>query len=216
VKRVTFRVDYPPALTHPLHRRLGRTPGVSRMELLVWGPTDDVTALSWFDADADTVRALFGAVETVTAVDLVEDDAGTYAFTRQTDYEFADALLEVVGDAEAAFLPPVTFLDAGEARFEAAGRPAALGEFHDRLRDLVDVRIARVREFRREAAAADLTARQRAALSAGVAVGYYDVPRTGSVDDVAAELDCARSTAAEHLRKAESAVVADHVRRRSG
>ena len=42
-------------------------------------------------------------------------------------------------------------------------------------------------------------------------VGYYAVPRTGDVDDVATELDCAHSTAGELLRKAEAALVTGFV-----
>lgn len=55
--------------------------------------------------------------------------------------------------------------------------------------------------------ASALTDRQREAVEAAIEVGYYDVPRTGSQDDVATRLDCAPSTAAEHLRKIESKVL---------
>jgi len=44
-----------------------------------------------------------------------------------------------------------------------------------------------------------------------VDVGYYDVPRTGDTEAVAAALDCEPSTAGELLRKAEAAVVTDSV-----
>ncbi|MFC7205116.1 helix-turn-helix domain-containing protein [Haloferax namakaokahaiae] len=54
---------------------------------------------------------------------------------------------------------------------------------------------------------AGLTTRQREALSVAVELGYYDVPRDATIDDVADELDCSPSTASEHLRKAESHVL---------
>jgi predicted DNA binding protein len=38
-------------------------------------------------------------------------------------------------------------------------------------------------------------------------LGYYDVRRDPTVEDVAAEPGCATATAAEHLRKAESTIV---------
>lgn len=50
---------------------------------------------------------------------------------------------------------------------------------------------------------------KREALEAGSRTGYYDVPRTGSIEDVASELDCAASTASNHLRKAESRLVGE-------
>ncbi|WP_370628387.1 helix-turn-helix domain-containing protein [Halorientalis salina] len=49
-----------------------------------------------------------------------------------------------------------------------------------------------------------LTDRQQEAVRAAIDHGYYEVPRSGSVEDVAAALDCAPSTASNHLRKAEA------------
>jgi predicted DNA binding protein len=52
-----------------------------------------------------------------------------------------------------------------------------------------------------------LTERQREALTAAVTHGYYDIPREADHEDVAAAMDCAPSTASEHLRKAEAMVM---------
>jgi predicted DNA binding protein len=49
-----------------------------------------------------------------------------------------------------------------------------------------------------------LSERQREAIAVAVDRGYYEIPRQMSHEDVAAAVDCAPSTAAEHLRKAES------------
>jgi len=45
------------------------------------------------------------------------------------------------------------------------------------------------------------------ALCAARRVGYYDVPRSGSVADVAEAIECSPSTAGAHLRKGEAALV---------
>lgn len=212
MKRVTFGVTYPPESAHPVHRGLAREATLSRADLLVWGPTDAVTTLVWYDGGREPVQRVVDGVESLVEATLVPGDDGTYVFSHQTAFELPDAVLELVARAKLAFLPPVTFLDDRRARFEAVGESRHLSEFHARLSDLVGVRIERVREFEREsmpASPAALTERQRAALDAAAAVGYYDVPRTGSVADVADRLDCARSTAGELLRKAESAVVLD-------
>ncbi|MFC6975764.1 helix-turn-helix domain-containing protein [Halomicroarcula sp. GCM10025709] len=52
-----------------------------------------------------------------------------------------------------------------------------------------------------------LSDRQREAVEAALSLGYYDIPRTATHEAVADALDCAPSTAAEHLRKAESRVL---------
>jgi predicted DNA binding protein len=180
--------------------------GIAQADLLVWGPTDTVTTLTWFEGDPETVSTVVDAVETLTAAQLVAGDGGTYAFLHQTDFEFGAAVMDLVADARVAFVPPVRFREKRVVRFEAVGDREGLAAFHDRLTDDFDADLESVREFRRWGSASALTDRQREALAAAVAVGYYDHPRTGSVADVAAELDCAHSTAGELLRRAESAV----------
>mgnify|MGYP000312538135 CR=1 FL=1 len=224
MQQVTFETTYASGAAHPLHRRLMGDGPVTRADVLIWGPTADVTALAWFDGEPSAVREVLDAVDSaterrvVTADDGVVgaandgssergSDGGTYAFVRQSEYELPEAALEAVADARIAFVPPITFRASGVARFEAVGEPDALAEFYGDLNAAFDTAVVRVREFRRWPEPARLTDRQRAALEAAVAVGYYDVDRSGSVADVAAELDCASSTAGELLRRAESAVL---------
>lgn len=211
MKRVTFRVRYSERTAQPTHRRiLGESP-VSRVELLMWGPMANLTTLSWFDAAPDAVRAVLDGVESVAAYDLLGGEDGTYAFVTRSEYEFDASLVDLVSQSGVAFLPPVTFHDTGEAVFDAAGDRTRLGEFYAALTDRLDATVGRVRPFRRGSTGAVLTDRQRSALAAAAEVGYYDVPRSGSVSEVADRLDCATSTAGELLRRAESALVAAHL-----
>jgi predicted DNA binding protein len=207
MRQVTFETTYPPEGAHPLHRRLTGDGPVTRADVLIWGPTADVTALIWFDGEPAAVEVVLDAVDSATGTQLIAADDGTYAFVRQSEYELPDGALEAVADSRIAFVPPLSFRSSGVARFEAAGEPAALSEFYGDLDAAFDTTVVRVREFRRWPEPARLTDRQRQALEAAVAVGYYDVDRSGSVADVATELDCAPSTAGELLRRAESAVL---------
>lgn len=216
MQRVTFAVTYDGELAHPVHRRVMAGHAVTRMELLQWGPTAAVTTLSWYDGEADAVADLLSAVDSTTAQRLVPAADGTYAFARQSGYELGERVLDVVDRAAVVFRPPVVFEASGDASFEAVGESRHLSEFYDALSEVLPTRIERVGTFRRWPAPATLTERQRAALEAAVAVGYYDVPRAGSIDDVAAELDCAHSTAGELVRKAEAAVVTGTVRDPTG
>jgi predicted DNA binding protein len=208
VRRVTFRARYPVEVAHPIQRRIMESGPVSRAELLMWGPMSDVTTLTWFDGGPDAVEGVLAAVGSATTSHLVADDGGTYAFVHQTGFELIGSVLERVAESSVVYLPPVVFLDTGEVRFEAVGESGHLSAFHDELNDVIDVTIESVHGFRREPSPGAVTDRQRAALEAGAAVGYYEVPRSGSVADVAAELDCSTSTAGELLRRGEAALVA--------
>lgn len=181
------------------------------MELLAWGPTTNVRTLSWFDADRETTHGVLSVLDTLSSSSLVADDGGTYAFVGQTGFEMDDGVLGVVAEADVVFLGPVVFFDDRTATVDVVGESPAVADCYERLDELTDARVARVRGFRRGlSASATLTERQQSALEAAVAVGYYDVPRTGSLERVADELNCAVSTAGELVRKAESKVLAGY------
>lgn len=190
-----------------------RDTAVSRAELLNWSPTDDATTLFWFDGEPTAVDPVLDSIDSLEDRSLVTGSEGTYAFLRQARYEFPTELLDLLAAAWVIFLPPVVFLESGEVRFEAAGESADISSFHDRLSQLGSLSIERVQEFRPNGSPSGLTARQEQALEAAQSVGYYSIPRDGSVEDVATRLDCARSTAGELLRKAESAVIEGYLSR---
>ena len=222
MKQVTFTARYPPELAHPMHRALMESQRLSRAELLLWGPTETVTTLFWYDGPEAVVRELLGAVDSIERSALVAADDGTYGFLAQREYELADAVLDLVVEAQLVFLPPVTFLDSGRVRFQAVGEGDALSEFYAALSEVLETGIERVRPFRRGSvrrgesvgrggSTGRLTDRQREALAAAVDVGYYAMPRTGDTGAVAAKIGCEPSTAGELLRKAEARVVVDYV-----
>jgi len=56
-----------------------------------------------------------------------------------------------------------------------------------------------------------LTERQREVLRTAYEMGYYDVPRGASSEEIAAELDVDASTVAEHLQRAERNLLTRHL-----
>ncbi len=56
-----------------------------------------------------------------------------------------------------------------------------------------------------------LTDRQREVIQTAYDMGYYEVPREVSTDDVAAEFDLDSSTVAEHLQRAERNLLSVHL-----
>jgi len=96
----------------------------------------------------------------------------------------------------------------GRLSFGLIGPPNQLRDVLSAVPDPIDVTVERVGSYGgRRLAGANLTERQREALCAARRVGYYDVPRSGSVADVAEAIECSPSTAGAHLRKGEAALV---------
>lgn len=216
MKRIRFSVTYPDRLVHPFHRRLIDGGTLSRAELLMWSPTADATTLFWCDGGKSATAAAVAGIESLLDTHFVESTDGTYAFLRQDAYEFSTALLDAIAAARVVFLPPVVFFDSGDIRFDAVGESTALSEFHDRLSTHGELTIDRVHEFGRRTPSSRLTDRQASALEAAVSVGYYEVPREGTIADIATVLDCSTSTAGELVRKAEAAVIGGYVETNSG
>lgn len=207
MKRATFSVTYPEENAHPIHRQLIQQTAVTHAKLLMWGPLSSMMTLSWFDGPPEAVTGVLDPLDAITTFHLLADADGTYAFIEQTRYEFEPSLLDLLSRSSVVFVPPVEFFETGGVRFEAVGESDSLSEFYTRLTRAVDARIEAVHDYEGRPAATTLTARQRAALNAAIDVGYYEIPRSGSLADIASRLDCADSTAGELLRKAESEVI---------
>lgn len=210
MKRAQFSATYPDEFVHPLHQQIIDGGPITRAELLLWSPTADATTLFWCDGNPDATATAIDAIDSLVVSTLVEETDGTYAFLRQDAYEFAPALLDAIAAARVVFIPPVVFRESGTVRFEAVGEATELSAFHDELSELIDITVERVQEFERRESPSQLTGRQQAALDAAVSVGYYEIPRDGTLADVAARLGCSTSTAGELLRKAEAAVIRDY------
>lgn len=74
----------------------------------------------------------------------------------------------------------------------------------------LDVTLERLSEYRGSESTLDrLTDRQREVVETAHSLGYYDVPRTASTEDVATELGLDPSTVAEHLQRAERNLMGD-------
>lgn len=211
MKQVSMTVTYTAETAQRTHRHIMRDDTISRTELLVWGPILGGTTLSWFDGDEAAVESLLGRVDNVSNFHLVPSDDGTYAFTERSEYEFDSDVLSLISDVRIVFIPPLTYFDTGELRFAAVGEQSDLSEFFNDLSALVDVQLEQLYTFHPRHSFASITDHQRQALVAAVEVGYYEVPRSGSIDDIASVLGCAHSTAGELLRKAESAVISESV-----
>lgn len=74
----------------------------------------------------------------------------------------------------------------------------------------MNVHLERLTEYRGPTSTMDrLTDRQREVVRTAHSLGYYDVPRAASTEDVAQAVDLDASTVAEHLQRAERNMLSD-------
>ncbi|WP_438267224.1 helix-turn-helix domain-containing protein [Haladaptatus pallidirubidus] len=155
--------------------------------------------------DVGRFTTILDGVEQVLEYDVKRlSDDEFYCYIHNETTAVDGALFAAFTRESVVQISPIEYHDDGRATFAVVG-PSA--EPQDPTADAppgIDLRVERIGDgaFGR-AVTAGLSERQRAAAVIAVELGYYDVPRRASHEDVAAALDCAPSTAAEHLRKAK-------------
>ncbi|WP_336327130.1 helix-turn-helix domain-containing protein [Halovenus sp. HT40] len=139
---------------------------------------------------------------------IVEDETNVYAFLHVSEHEILSELLAITEEHALLLEPPFRFTERG-VRVTVAGEQAALQEAFDEVSDRIAVDVEWMGGYSpdRTDTLGRLTHRQREALSTAHELGYYETPREVSFEEVAAELDCASSTANELLRRAESKII---------
>lgn len=218
MKYLRVAVRESPESRNPMHTFLMDHDEVHLAQLWNWNTTDgdvDVMLFRIVGALDPYTRALDDA-PFVTGYETARiDEESFYVYieheTRAEDRAFREPFVE----RRVLPIPPIEFDETGETRMELVGRPAAVQAVVDGFPDDFEVRVDRVDTYERgvDAFASLLTDRQREALAVAVDLGYYDVPRTASLEAVAAELDCAPSTASDHLQKAQARLARQVVER---
>ncbi|WP_254545222.1 helix-turn-helix domain-containing protein [Halomarina pelagica] len=209
----------PDWMLHPMQRFIRYEDVVRYEELLTWNlqPGEPIEYELFYVevTDVERYREAIERVESVRwhRIGLIDDES-LYVFacqeTREEDVSFRRAF----GDLELVVVPPIVYDEQAAMRLTVIGQEGDLGTLVENIPGEIEVTIEEVGEYDRRHAriAGPLTDRQYEAVETAVELGYYAVPRHASLADVAAELGCAASTASNHLRKAESAILSRVVR----
>lgn len=210
MRYVHVQFAFPASVRHPMHDFLDDGDGW-RAELLTWRELPDGTLATLFRVVAPREPYL-ERLRSVDAIDRFETAPGDDAFYLKAYERLGGPLETFLGafaDSEFLSVPPIACRSAGRMSFGLIGPPDQLRDVLASVPDPIDVEVDRIGSYGggRRLAGVGLTERQQEVLRAARRVGYYDVPRTGSVADVAEAVGCSSSTAGAHLRKAEAALV---------
>lgn len=197
---------------HPVHRSLGERNDLSR-DVLLHGNTSPSgwdAFLFYVEGNLDTYTEALSNTDRILEYEITHvDEERFYAYVKQTTNDLDAGLFEAFSRPGVILIPPIEFRSDGTARLEVVGESDELQDSIERVPTEVSVTIDRIGDYDGFAASFDpeLTERQLETLAEALDAGYYDVPRTGRVEDVADRLGCAPGTASEHLRKAERNVI---------
>lgn len=219
VKYVDMRVVLPDDLAHPMVEFIREADVVEYEEVIAWNilPGEDLEyELFYVEAEREPYEAQVQSVDSVIDYEIAPVDEDSFHVwvcneTREEDrqWRMAFAALSLV------VVPPIAYDSTGGLHMIVVGAGEGIQEMLDTLPGGVDVEVKEIGSYeRRRGLAGAMTPRQREAVRTAVDLGYYEVPREAELDEVAAHLDCADSTASELLRRAEAGVLSTLVDRR--
>lgn len=204
----------------PIYERLTRESDLAAVRIVNWNVADPPTTfLLWLRGDYEGFDDVLAADGNVTEHALLPlTDETCYCFLSGTVDAPSRALFENFTQGSLLTVPPVECHADGSSTFTIVGRDADIQTALDGVPAGADVSVERVggRRVAPDSVLGALSARQREAVAVALEAGYYDVPRDATCADVAASLDCATATAAEHLKKAESVVLRELFARVTG
>ena len=197
----------------PIFDLFADPPGGAFTRLLDWnlGDGSRPTALLETDGDGESFRQALTELEPIAEFDLHETSSGqTYCFLSlepEPDSEMGQ-LFDLFTREGLIVVKPIVYRD-GAVHATWVGESDVLQATIASMPEVVEVEIEAVGGLTggNGSILETLSVRQREALEAALEVGYYDRPRAATHEDVARAMECAPSTASEHLLKAESKVV---------
>lgn len=193
---------------HEVYDLLANAPYVERVKTTHWNVSGDALGIMhYIEGDIESFRTAIAAIDDVRDYELTEvEDDSFYAYLMSVPTEGARRIFESLTRGRLVVLHPLEWDAGGTVRLSVVGTSDEIQAAIDGMPDPVTVEVTEIGGLERAAEAVEtlLSDRQREAVEAALDLGYYEIPRTASHEDVADAIDCAPSTAAEHLRKAES------------
>lgn len=208
MKSLRLTLHHTEETIHPMHAFVCESDAVER-EFLLHGntATDPATFLFYIVGDRGRYEAVLSDVSRIVEYDITPGGGdGFYLYVRESADRTEELIYEAFKQETIVPVPPVEFRPDRTMRLTVIGHPERLQDAVELLPDGMRVDVDRVGEYG-PGGVGWLTDRQRAAVETASEVGYFEVPREGTLADVAAELDVAESTASTLLRKAQARLV---------
>ncbi|SEH16445.1 Predicted DNA binding protein, contains HTH domain [Natronorubrum sediminis] len=196
---------------HPMYGVLTETSFVERATAVQWNYTGDALGiLHYVIGDAEALEKAMQKVPEVVGYDMERiDGRSCYVYVRDATTDSLREMFDPLTSGGLIAVPPIEYESDGTVVFSLFGPDDEIQDAIEGFSVPVDVTIEEVGNLTSTAATieATFTDRQREVAKTAVQLGYYDIPRSAGQEDIAAELDCAPSTIAEHLRKVEARIL---------
>jgi predicted DNA binding protein len=199
----------------PADRALAAEPTVTRDALQQVNLLSDGTCVAMYTlrGDLDRVAEILDAREDVIAHDVSGDREGL-AYVHFQPTEVVERLLSIPQDNEIVLQMPVDCLEGGGVRPTLVGDDETIRRVVDAIPESLTLSLEGIGDYppETEELFSTLTPRQQELLEAAVEMGYYEVPRRTTHEEIAEVVGVSAGTVGEHLRKVEGKVLSTLVR----
>ncbi|WP_049921462.1 helix-turn-helix domain-containing protein [Halopiger djelfimassiliensis] len=196
---------------HPLDRRIEEHPDVTRellhnVNLLA---DETIVALYQFSGDRTVLESILSESSMINQYQLSTVDGTHHAYAHIEAHNRLVGLLSMLREFEFIYDTPLEFTRRGGLRVTMIGD---VKSFQEAIPDVPDgIRLKLLKTGRYEPNTnrlfSQLTDRQQEILRTAVDMGYYNVPRAVTHEDIGEKLGCTGGTVGGHLRKIESTIL---------
>jgi predicted DNA binding protein len=207
-----FTVTPADGALHPVDGLIAETPSVERVSIMHFDLLGDGTGVLLYRLVGDR-PSLVSAVEDhedVIAYDELDADGDQFhLYLHVAAGEPLSTVMDVAQKYALMIDTPIEFTGRGAVRMTVIGDHDLVGQAMDELPESISVAVDEVGTYTpdRRDMLSMLTDRQLEVFQKAVELGYYEIPRRTTHEEIADDLECAPSTVDEHLRKAESRVL---------
>jgi DNA-binding CsgD family transcriptional regulator len=197
---------------HPVERAISETRSIRRDSVLHFDTLGDETSVLLYrlEGDPEVLVPEVGDHPDVISHDLLEaDDEVFHLYLHLEPGDPATLLMDLTETYTLMIDTPIEFSNRGSIRMTIIGAHDMVRQAMEELPEEIGVSVDEVGNYspdRRDMLSA-LTDRQLEVFRTAVELGYYEIPRRATHEEIADRLECAPSTVDEHLRKAESQVL---------
>jgi DNA-directed RNA polymerase sigma subunit (sigma70/sigma32) len=198
----------------PTDRALAAESTVTRDRIHQINLLSDETCVTLYSVRGNLGRAetLLAEQDDVISHDVSGDREGL-AYIHFEPTETVARLLTIVQDNEIVLQTPIDCLPDGGVRVTIVGDDGTIQRVVDAIPDSLTLTLEGLGDYHpdSERLFSVLTGRQQEILEAAVELGYYEVPRGATHEEIAREVGVSAGTAGEHLRKVEGKVLSSLV-----
>lgn len=194
----------------PADQALAGDPTVTRDAIHQINLLSDGSCVSLYSVrgNLETVGNILESQNDVIAYDVSGDHEGL-AYIHFQPTETVRRLLSITQDNEIVLKTPIDCLESGGVRVTLVGDDGTIQRVVDSIPDSLTLSLEGIGDYHpdSEQLFSVLTERQQEILEAAVEMGYYEVPRNATHEDIAGEVGVSAGTVGEHLRKVEGKVL---------